>query len=193
MNDFADQLAQLRPTLVRIARNRLRNDAWADDAVSETLLAALEQRATFDGRALRPWLLGILRHKLTDQVRRHTRERQTFDGGDDAAGEIDIDDLAGLAHGVLESPAEWADPQERLARRQLAAQIDTCLQALPPKQGRAFVLCNWIGEENEIICGELGVTANHLKVLLHRARVQLRAALLAQWALASGGAHRHAH
>ncbi len=67
----------MRPMLVRMARQRLRNDAWAEDAVSETLVAALESPAAFAGRAkVQTWLVGILKHKVVDQIRRHTRECQ---------------------------------------------------------------------------------------------------------------------
>ena len=43
MADFAQQVEALRPQLLRYARSQLRNDAWAEDAVSDTLLAALEK------------------------------------------------------------------------------------------------------------------------------------------------------
>jgi DNA-directed RNA polymerase specialized sigma24 family protein len=48
MPDFARQVEQLRPQLLRFARSQLRNDAWAEDAVSETLLAALVDDLLFD-------------------------------------------------------------------------------------------------------------------------------------------------
>jgi RNA polymerase sigma-70 factor (ECF subfamily) len=176
VNDFANEVAALRPALVRIAQNRLHNHAWAEDAVSDTVLAALEREPMFSaGAPLRPWLLGILQHKLVDQVRRHTRERQLGAHSDDC----DIDDLAAVAQGTLEAPAEWADPEQRLRSRQFVTRLDQCLQALPSKQGRAFVLRNWLEEETHDICNELGVTANHLNVMLHRARHSLRAALQA--------------
>ena len=38
------ELAALRPQLLRVARLQLRYETWAEDAVSETLIAALEGR-----------------------------------------------------------------------------------------------------------------------------------------------------
>ena len=58
MNTFAEQVVALRPMLVRVARQRLRNDAWAEDAVSETLVAALENPGAFTGRASAAHLAG---------------------------------------------------------------------------------------------------------------------------------------
>ena len=184
---FADQVVALRPLLVRMARQRLRNDAWVEDAVSETLVAALENPAAFGGRAsVRTWLVGVLKHKVVDQIRRHTRECQveTFYGDEPEFG--DLHDTAAV--GVFEAQAEWGDPQEQLSQRQFMAQFDQCLKALPPQQSRAFMLRNWMEEETDEICNQLGVTSNNLAVMLHRARNRLRSSLQAQWAAAAGGA-----
>ena len=40
---------------------------------------------------------------------------------------------------------------------------------------------NWMEAETEDICSELGVTANHLAVILHRARQRLRGSLRTHW------------
>jgi RNA polymerase sigma-70 factor (ECF subfamily) len=181
---FAADVAALRPTLLNLARRSLRNDAWAEDAVSETVVAALEKPEAFGGRAqTRTWLVGILKHKLVDQVRRHTRECQ-LDTYDDE--EPDFDALRTGADD--DAPAAWGDPQAALARRQLFGRVDAALAALPPQQGRAFVLREWLGEETGAVCRELGVTPNHLGVILHRARGRLRQALAPQW----GGTPAHA-
>jgi RNA polymerase sigma-70 factor, ECF subfamily len=182
MNDFAEQLAAMRPMLVRMARQRLRNDAWAEDAVSEALVAALERPAAFEGRAqVRTWVVGILKHKVVDQIRRHTRECQA-DAFDDDPEFGELPHAQGA--GAFEARADWGDPQDRLMRRQFVAQVDACLKLLPTQQRRAFVLRDWMEEETDDICKELGVTANNLAVMLHRARHRLRASLQAQWVAA---------
>jgi RNA polymerase sigma-70 factor (ECF subfamily) len=53
--------------------------------------------------------------------------------------------------------------------------LDRSLQRLPQRQARAFVLRNWMGKDTAEICDELGVTANNLSVMLHRANRRLRA------------------
>lgn len=178
---FADELAKLRPTLVKMARRTLRNDAWAEDAVSETLVAALERPEAFAGRAqTRTWLIGILKHKLVDQIRRHTRECQ-FLVFDDEDG--DADDVACAAG--HDEPNAWGDPLATLARRQFVSHVDEALQALPAKQGRAFAMCEWLERDTSEACRELDVTPNNLRVMVHRARRHLRTALAPRWA---GGA-----
>jgi len=177
VNDFAEKVAALRPVLVRMARQRLRNEAWAEDAVSETLVAALEKPDAFGGRAkTRTWLVGILKHKLVDQVRRHTRECQVDSFEDD---EADFDHLDSAAE--HDEPAPWGDPQSTLARRQFMRQVGAALADLPPQQGRAFVMRECLDEDTDDVCRELGVTANHLGVMLYRARHRLRSALAPQW------------
>ena len=186
MPTFAEQVAALRPLLVRMARQRLRNDAWAEDAVSETIVAALENPAAFAGRAkAQTWLVAILKHKVVDQIRRHTRECQARAFDDEAPEFGHLPDAASDA--LVEAEADWGDPQEGLSRRQFMADFDRCLAALPAQQGRAFVLRNWLGAETEDICSELGVSANNLAVMLHRARHRLRASL-PQW-IPAGAAH----
>ena len=64
-----------RSYLLRYARLQLRDPALAEDAVQETLLAALEGAARFAGKSsLRTWLTGILKHKIIDHLRRAGRE-----------------------------------------------------------------------------------------------------------------------
>jgi RNA polymerase sigma-70 factor, ECF subfamily len=193
MIDFAERLAALRPALVRIARQRVHNEAWVEDAVSETLVAALEKPGAFAGRAqLRTWLVGILKHKLVDQMRRHGRE-QPFSGGDD---EVDADALDAHDHVTplwgLDAQGSWADPQDRLQQCQFLQQLERSLETLPVRQGRAFLLRECLEVDAAEVCRELGVTSNNLSVMLHRARRQLRDALLPAWmpaAAAGQGVH----
>lgn len=73
--DFEAELVAQRSYLMRFARLQLRNETWAEDAVSETLLAALARPQAFGGRAqLKTWLVGILKHKIIDALRARWRE-----------------------------------------------------------------------------------------------------------------------
>jgi RNA polymerase sigma-70 factor (ECF subfamily) len=184
MPGYADQLVALRPMLVRVARQRLRNEAWAEDAVSETLVAALENPNAYAGRAqLQTWLVGILKHKVVDQTRRGTRETQ-LQGSDDESEWGDPSDATSST--LFEGRSDWGDPQEHLSRRQFMAQFDKCLKELPALQRRAFILRNWVEQETDEICDQLGVTAGNLSVTLHRARKRLRDSLPKYWVPVAG-------
>ena len=116
MSDFALQVETLRPQLLRFARTQLRNEAWAEDAVSESVIAALERPAAFAGQSqLKSWLIGILKHKLIDQLRRNTREVTILVGED---GE-DFDDDLFLPDGHWrEAPKDWGDPDAACCQKE---------------------------------------------------------------------------
>lgn len=190
MSDFVHQLEALRPQLLRYARSQMRNDAWAEDAVSECLLAALERPQSFAGQSqLKTWLVGILKHKLIDQFRRHTREATVFERDDNE----DLDDLLFDASGHWrEMPVEWDEhPERSLDQRQFLEVLDACVERLPAAQGRLFMMREWLELETEEICKELAISPTNLWVMLHRARLRLRDCLQATWfaPLSRAGTH----
>lgn len=181
MTDVAVLLETLRPQLMRYARLQLRNEAWAEDAVSETMLAALEKPESFAGRAQpKTWLIGILKHKLVDQVRRHARECSTTTDDDDggAAFEEQLFDQTGHFRDV---PAEWGDPQAVIGQHQFIVVLDACVEKLPNQLGRVFLMREWMELETDEICKELTITPTNLWVMLHRARLRLRECLQLNW------------
>jgi len=168
MDPFDAQLTQMRWALLRTARSRLRNPDWAEDAVSETLLAALQKRPDFVAPArLRAWLFGILRHKVVDQLRQHL--------GDDVA--VPLADGAEDDVAEISDPCLRADPMHRVADRQFIAALNGELASLPPMHADAFVLRECLGNGTAEICDELDITAGNLWVVLHRTRHRLRQSL----------------
>lgn len=181
---MAHLLEELRPQLMRYARLQTRNEAWAEDAVSETLLAALEKPGSFAGRSqLKTWLIGILKHKLVDQLRKHSREitvGQRGEAEEDRRDEIEallFDDNGGFR----DMPVEWGDPQAVIGQQQFLAVLDACVEVLPERLGRVFMMREWLELETEEICKELGITSTNLWVMLHRARLRLRECLQLNW------------
>ncbi len=180
MTNFAQQVESLRPQLMRYARSQLRNDAWAEDAVSDTLLAALERPQGFAGAsALKTWLVGILKHKLIDQLRRHSREATVLDRDD--AEDLDALMFDETGH-WRETPVDWSDQPEALCgQKQFLAVLDACVETLPATQGRVFMMREWLELDTDEICKELTITTTNLWVLLHRARLRLRDCLQMSW------------
>ena len=135
------------------------------------------------GRAkLKTWLVGILKHKLVDQMRRHCREQSANgSGGSEEAfdGWADTTPLWGI-----DTAWSWGDPQDRLARRQFLQQLELGLQSLPAQHSRAFVLRECLDLGTEEVCR---VSANNLSVMLHRARLRQRETLQPFW-MAGGSA-----
>ncbi len=177
--DFATQVQALRPQLLRFARSQLRNDAWAEDAVSDTLLAALEKPHSFAGRSqLKTWLVAVLKHKVVDQLRRHSREATilTTDDGED------LDESLFETDGHWrQMPTDWGNPEAHFGQRQFFDVLEACMEHLPATQGRVFLMREWLELSTEQICKELQITPTNLWVLLHRARLRLRECLQQRW------------
>ena len=69
-HELTQALVQHRTDLLRYAKLQLRNDAWAEDVVSEVFIVALEKPEAFEGRSqIKTWLIGILKFKILDKFR----------------------------------------------------------------------------------------------------------------------------
>jgi len=179
---FEQQVFDLRGYLLKFARLQLRNDAWAEDAVSETVLAAIARPQAFEQRSqLKTWLVGILKHKIIDALRHHRREVSSSAASDDEKADP-LEDMAFRADGhYAEKPADWGDPEQDLNSRQFFAILEACTEKLPAVQGRLFLMREWLELSSEEICKELSLTPTNLYVQLHRARLRLRECLELNW------------
>ena len=177
---FEQQLVAHRDYLMRFARLQLRNEAWAEDAVSETLLAALAKPQAFEQRSqLKSWLVGILKHKVVDSLRVHGREISTS-ADDDDSDPLDYMDFHADGH-FAQAPSDWGNPEQDLSSRQFLAVMDACTNKLPPVQGRLLLMREWLELSSEEVCKELDLTPTNLYVQLHRARLRLRECLELNW------------
>jgi len=182
MSSFEQQVADLRDYLLKFARLQLRNEAWAEDAVSEVILAALAKPQAFENRSqLKTWLVGILKHKVIDALRQHGREVSQSDSNEDS-NEDPLDYLGFKADGhFTEPPADWGNPEQQTSSRQFFEVLEICTNQLPAVQGRLFLMREWLELSSEEICKELGLTSTNLYVQLHRARLRLRECLELNW------------
>ncbi len=165
--------------LYRYARFRLNDSAVAEDLVQETLLAALQAQDSFAGRSTeRTWLIGILKNKLIDHLRKAGREITI-----DVESDDDLDALFDTASQVhwRTPPSVWDNPLAALEQKQFWAVFSDCLGELPARQAQAFTLCEIEGLDGGEACKVLGVTATNVWVLLHRARLRLRGCLENNW------------
>jgi RNA polymerase sigma-70 factor (ECF subfamily) len=174
-------LGELRPTLVRIARLQLRNDTWAEDVVSETLLAALESAGSFAQKSqIKTWVVGILKHKIIDQFRRSGRE-VSADAQMEAAEADDLEDLYDTSGHKANPPLDWGDPHASLERTQFFEILQACVDKLPAGLGRIFMMREWLEYETDQICKEMAISSTNCFVMLHRARMRLRECLEMNW------------
>ena len=176
----ASELAKHRPHLLKFAMLQLRNPAEAEDAVQETLLAALQAADRFaGGSSVRTWLIGILKHKIVDGLRRRSREVPL--AADDEGGREALDAMFEEDGHHREDPADWGDAEAALSRQEFFDILQEGLERLPKKTARAFTLREVMGCSTEEIFAQLGVTEANCWVMLHRARMSLRKHLEERW------------
>jgi RNA polymerase sigma-70 factor, ECF subfamily len=175
------RLAELHPLLMRFAFMQLRNQGLAEDVVSETLLAILEKPDGFEGRSsLRTYATGILKFKIIDELRRRGREVQV-EPLDEQSIDDALDALFAADGHWQDPPAAWQQPDRSLEQQQFLATLQDCLDHLPPRLARLFMMRECLEQEMAEICEALGITANHCGVMLYRARMQLRECLALNW------------
>jgi len=166
--------------LYRYALSRLHNSTSAEDVVQETFLAALKSQATFSGKSsAQTWLVGILKYKIIDLIRKESRERP-YD---------EIETVDALAENTFDSkghwrvgPQEWqVNPGKILENKEFRAVLESCLAHLPDQLRLVFSLREMEQEGTEEICKVLGVTPTNLWVMLYRARMRLQGCLNENW------------
>lgn len=165
--------------LYRFALSRLHDKEAAADLVQETMLAAWRGRDSFAGNAsIRTWLIGILKHKIIDHIRKEIRGRELSESLEGDPTSAWFADNGAWAR----PPTAWKDDPEALCKsEQFNQTLEACLAKLPEKQHQVFRMREIIGEDTDTICKACDISATHLHVLIHRARMALRACLEFNW------------
>lgn len=184
---FVTLIEQLHGPLRRLARMFVSTDASAEEVVQDTWVAVLDGLARFEGRSsIRTWVSSILVNRAKTKGIREGRSMPFSalgDGEGDAEPAVDAGrfDAGGS---WTTPPARWHDvtPERLVGDGQLMALIEAELRKLPERQRMIVTLRDTLDWSSEEVCNALGLTETNQRVLLHRARAKLRAALEAQLA-----------
>lgn len=177
-------LQDLRRQMLRFASAQLSDTHLADDVVQEALVGALKGAQAFRGHAaIKTWVFAILKNKIADALRhKHRHEQARVLLQEDEEMEDFSDAFRPNGHWQPSArPATWMNPQESLDQTQFWMIFEACLDGLPAKQGRAFMMREFVEMSTEEICQEMGISLTNLNVLLHRARMRLRECLNIKW------------
>lgn len=179
-----------RGYLLKFALLQLRDPHLAEDAVQETLLAALTAREGFAGRSsIKTWLTGILKHKIVDLQRRQGRETPAADllRGEAERETDEFDVLFRERDDHWEhAPQAWGDPERTLEDKRFWQAFELCAQTMSAGVARVFMMRELQGLSTEDICKELGITPTNCWVMLHRARMAFRLCLEQRWLSPTG-------
>jgi RNA polymerase sigma-70 factor (ECF subfamily) len=174
-----DWLTKHGDYLFNLAVGQLRDPLAAEDVVQETFLAALKSRDRFSGRSSdRTWLVGILRHKIYDLLRKICRERPARSAETNSRQDQEAwDDSLLWAHEVA---AECMEPSRRMELAEFREALEIALGKLPTRIAQVFQMYEMEERPNREVCDKLKISESNLWVMLHRARKQLRQEL-ASW------------
>lgn len=183
----AMELEKYRPYLMRYALAQLRDTTMAEDAVQDTFLAVLQKADSFVGRSTRKtWLVGILKHKIIDRLRRIGRDQGRPAAANlDAAFDDDDENLSGTlftdAGRWVEMPASWGTPEQLLRSKQFMQVFDQCRRVMPAHQAQVFSMREALELTVEEICKILAITPTNCHSTLFKARARLRECLGRRW------------
>lgn len=174
LNDHGDYL-------YRFALARLRDPHQAEDAVQETMLAAIKSNSFEGNSSVRTWLTGILKHKIIDLQRKQIREQPLSDLIDLDASDTSMDDFFDQKGHWLDKPQTLDMPENALEQTQFLSILSSCMDKLPSKLAAIFMMRDVHEVDNENICKELEISATNAWVMLYRARMGLRKCLEINW------------
>lgn len=184
---FVELVERYSPSLLRVAMVYVRNRAVAEECVQETWLGVLRGLDRFEGRSLvKTWIFRILTNIAKTRAAREGRTVpfSSFASGEDDDGPSvqperfrDASDPSWPGHWVS-PPGSWSDmPEGRLLAKETQDVIAGAIASLPPLQAQVISLRDVEGWSSEEVCALLDLTEVNQRVLLHRARSKVRAAL----------------
>ena len=180
-------LEDIRRQMIKFATLQLGDGHLAEDAVQEALIGALKNASSFGGRAaLKTWIFAILKNKIADTLRHKQRVVNASSLLREEDEDKDISELLFDRKGHWqhdERPVAWGNPEASLRETQFWSMFEACLERLPPKQARVFMMREFIELDVDEICVAVDLTISNLHVLLHRSRLRLRECIENKWYL----------
>ena len=183
---FAEVVDRYGPSMLRVARLHVRDAAVAEEVVQETWLGVCSGIDRFEGRSsFRTWLFRILTNRAKTRGEREGRSVPfsavaATEVAADREQSVDADRFLGPDHQAW--PYHWAAPprpwtQEKVLERETLALIREAIEALPETQRTVIRLRDVEGWSPADVAEALELSDANQRVLLHRARAKVRAAL----------------
>jgi len=170
---FMELVQAYSPGMRRLALTFVRTPAVADDVVQESWLGVLRGLDRFEGRSsLKTWIYRIVANVARTRAVREARSApfSSFAGDDEAS----VDPERFIADGHWASPVE---PWQAVLDAEARDVIDRAIAALPEQQRQVIELRDVQGWPSDEVCNVLELSETNQRVLLHRARSKVRAAL----------------
>ena len=181
---FEEAVDALYPAMFAVARGYVRVRSVAEEVVQDGWVAVLNGLERFEGRSsLRTWVLQIVANIARDRGAREGRSLP-FSALEVSEEEPLVEPDRFLRRGEpfpggwKVFPTDWRTlPESRLMARETRDVVDAAITSLPESQKLVMMLRDVVGCRAEEVSEALGITAANERVLLHRARVRVRAEL----------------
>jgi RNA polymerase sigma-70 factor (ECF subfamily) len=172
---FARLVAEHHASLRRVARLYVASSAIADEVVQDTWLGVIRGIWAFEGRSsLKTWIFRILVNRARTRAARESRSAAL-------AATLSTENGAELepSRSPEGTAGDWAGPSPELSllTRELGERLRTIIDALPSNLRVVLWLRDVEGWSSEEVCNALVIHETNQRVLLHRARTRVRAAL----------------
>jgi len=176
---FRALIKKHQASLTSVAQTFVGSRATADEIVQDTWLAVIEGLSAFEGRSsLKNWIFAILANKARTRAVRDNRMvtagSMTGDIEDDQPV-VDPSRFDSAGHWA-EPPANWDEvtPERVVAGKQIWAHVEEAIDALPPAQRSVMIMRHVEQMDSDEVQRVLGISSANQRVLLHRARAQVR-------------------
>jgi RNA polymerase sigma-70 factor (ECF subfamily) len=171
---FLELVARHQPSMMRLARSFVSSSAVAEEVVQDTWIGMLRGVDRFAGRSsFKTWLLAILVNRARSTGVIEHRSVAIGDAGP-AVDRARFDATGGW----MAPPQHWVeDSHDRLHAESLSEHLRVALQELPGRQREVVLLRDVDGLTSDEVCQVLDISEGNQRVLLHRGRSRLRAAL----------------
>jgi RNA polymerase sigma-70 factor (ECF subfamily) len=162
--------------MLRVAQMYVSSRAVAEEVVQDAWIGVLRGIGRFEGRSsLKTWLFRIVANTAKTRGVREARSIPFTSLGDDSEGTVDADRFLGSGERF---PGHWAVPPEgRVLAAESMEVVERAIDTLPPAQRAVITLRDIKGLSSEEVRNALDLTETNQRVLLHRARSKVRAAL----------------
>jgi RNA polymerase sigma-70 factor (ECF subfamily) len=182
---FAELVDRCHPTMLAVAQAHVRTRASAEEVVQEAWLGVIRGLDGFEGRSsLKTWILRIVVNTAKTRGVREARSVPFASLPDEGEGEPAVDPRRfrgpddPYTGGWKVFPANWDRlPDETLHQRETLDVIVATIAGLPPAQRAVIRMRDVEGCSADEVCEALDVSEGNQRVLLHRARSQVRAAV----------------
>ena len=171
-------------TMLAVARQYVSTRAVAEEVVQEAWLGVIKGIDRFEGRSsLSTWILRILVNIAKTRGVRESRSvpYAALAGPDDEVS-VEADRFRGPGDqypgGWWAFPDDWSKlPEQALIQRETLKVVTDAIEELPPLQRSVIAMRDLQGCGPEDVCSVLEISDGNQRVLLHRARSRVRAAL----------------